>query len=311
MTDAAIAPPATPDPLSLFRLDGQVAIVTGASSGLGERFARVLSSVGASVVVAARRLDRLEALAAELPDSLAVQADLSVAADREQLVASTLERFGRVDVLVNNAGIGTATRIEDETLEQFQFAMEVNVTAIWHLSKLCGESMVAAGSGSIVNVASMLGHVASTPIKQAHYCASKGAVINLTRELAAQWGRKGVRVNALSPGWFRSEMTGDMDTDESSQAFVTSNAMLPPDGERGRARRCAPAARESSGWVHDGAQPPRRRRLDRPLIRPLIRPMIRPPNPLIWSACDFQAPGRAEIRTRTGMSWDVTCSGPW
>jgi NAD(P)-dependent dehydrogenase (short-subunit alcohol dehydrogenase family) len=215
------------DPLSLFGLNGQVAIVTGASSGLGARFARVLHAVGATVVLAARRVDRLEELAAELPGSLVVGADLSIAEDRERLVATTLEQFGRVDVLVNNAGVGTATRIEDETLEQFRFAMEVNVTAIWHLSKLCGESMVAAGSGSIINVASMLGHVASAPIKQAHYCASKGAVINMTRELAAQWGRKGVRVNALSPGWFKSEMTGEMDTDDSSQAFVKANAMLP------------------------------------------------------------------------------------
>lgn len=227
MTDAAAVSTTVPDPLGLFRLDGQVAIVTGASSGLGERFARVLAAVGANVVVAARRLERLEALAAELPGSLAVQADLSIAEDRERLVAETLERFGRVDVLVNNAGIGAATRIEDETLDQFRFAMEVNVTAVWHLSKLCGEPMVAAGSGSIINVASMLGHVASAPIKQAHYCASKGAVINMTKELAAQWGRKGVRVNALSPGWFKSEMTGDMDTDEGSQAFVKANAMLP------------------------------------------------------------------------------------
>ncbi|MEP6298074.1 MAG: SDR family NAD(P)-dependent oxidoreductase, partial [Ilumatobacter sp.] len=212
-SDPGGRPTSTPgglDPAEMFRLDGQVAIVTGASSGLGERFARVLAAVGASVVLAARRADRLEALAAELPGSLAVAADLSVAKDRERLVARTLERFGRVDVLVNNAGIGEATRIEDETLEQFRFAMEVNVTAIWHLSKLCGESMIAAGSGSIINVASMLGHVASAPIKQAHYCASKGAVINMTREFAAQWGRKGVRVNALSPGWFESEMTAGM-----------------------------------------------------------------------------------------------------
>jgi NAD(P)-dependent dehydrogenase (short-subunit alcohol dehydrogenase family) len=215
------------DPLSLFGLDGQVAIVTGASSGLGARFARVLHAVGAKVVLAARRVDRLEELAAELPGSLVIGTDLSLAQDRERLVAATLEQFGRVDVLVNNAGVGAATRVEDETLEQFQFAMEVNVTAVWHLSKLCGESMVAAGSGSIINVASMLGHVASAPIKQAHYCASKGAVINMTRELVAQWGRKGVRVNALSPGWFKSEMTGDMDTDEASQAFVKANAMLP------------------------------------------------------------------------------------
>ena len=227
MTDTAVVPPTVPDPLAMFGLDGQVAIVTGASSGLGERFARVLAAVGASVVVAARRADRLETLAADLPGSLAIAVDLSIAEDRERLVAATLERFGRIDVLVNNAGVGAATRIEEETLDQFRFAMEVNVTAIWHLSKLCGESMVAAGSGSIINVASMLGHVASTPIKQAHYCASKGAVVNMTRELAAQWGRKGVRVNALSPGWFKSEMTGDMVTDESSQAFVKANALLP------------------------------------------------------------------------------------
>ena len=225
------APMTAIDPLAMFRLDGQVAIVTGASSGLGDRFARVLHAVGAQVVLAARRVERLDALAEALPGSLVVGVDLSLAADRERLVAETLERFGRVDVLVNNAGIGHAVAIEDETLDEFRDAMELNVTAIWHLSKLCGESMVAAGSGSIVNVASMLGHVASTPIRQPHYCASKGAVVNLTRELAFQFGRKGVRVNALSPGWFKSEMTGDMDIDESSQRFVKTNAAIPRMGD--------------------------------------------------------------------------------
>ena len=221
------------DPLSMFRLDGQVVIVTGASSGLGDRFARVLHAVGAQVVVAARRVERLDTLAAELSGTLAIGVDLSLEADREHLVAETLDRFGRVDVLVNNAGIGHAVSVENETLDDFREAMELNVTAIWHLSKLCGEAMVAAGSGSIVNVASMMGHVASTPIKQAHYCASKGAVVNLTRELAAQWGRKGIRVNTLSPGWFKSEMTGDMDTDESSQRFVQTNSMIPRMGNEG------------------------------------------------------------------------------
>jgi NAD(P)-dependent dehydrogenase (short-subunit alcohol dehydrogenase family) len=215
------------DPLALFRLDGRVALVTGASSGLGARFARVLHAAGATVVVSARRADRLEALASELPGTVAVAADVSSADDREALVASTLERLGRLDVLVNNAGIGHKVAVEDETLDVFQRAMEVNVTAIWHLSKLAGEHMVAERRGSVVNIASILGFVGSAPIKQAHYVASKGAVVNLTREMALQWARKGVRVNALCPGWFPSEMTAGMDTDEGAQRFIQQNSPIP------------------------------------------------------------------------------------
>jgi NAD(P)-dependent dehydrogenase (short-subunit alcohol dehydrogenase family) len=117
--------------------------------------------------------------------------------------------------------------VEQEDLDTFRQAMELNVTAIWHLSKLCSPSMIASGGGSIVNIASMLGHVGSTPVKQAHYCASKGAVVNLTRELALQWARKGVRVNALCPGWFPSEMTEGMDSDEGSQRFIAQTSPIP------------------------------------------------------------------------------------
>src|SRR4051794_36634772 len=221
----------TIDTSALFRLDGQTAIVTGASSGLGERFARVLAGAGANVVVAARRGDRLDALVADLPGALAVQADLSSADDRERLVAETLDRFGTVHVLVNNAGIATPTPIEEEELDFFREVMEINVTACWHLAKLCGRAMVGQRDGSIVNVASVLGHVGATPIKQAHYCASKGALVNLTRELALQWARKGVRVNALCPGWFPSEMTAGMESDPGSQAFVRTNSPIPRMGE--------------------------------------------------------------------------------
>jgi hypothetical protein len=217
----------TLQPLELFRLDGRIAIVTGASSGLGDRFARVLHAVGATVVVVARRADRLSALVEELPGSLAIAADLSVADDRERVVRETIERFGRVDVLVNNAGIGHKVSVEQEDLDTFRQAMELNVTAIWHLSKLCSPSMIASGGGSIVNIASMLGHVGSTPVKQAHYCASKGAVVNLTRELALQWARKGIRVNALCPGWFPSEMTAGMESDDGSQAFIQQMSPIP------------------------------------------------------------------------------------
>jgi NAD(P)-dependent dehydrogenase (short-subunit alcohol dehydrogenase family) len=208
-----------------------VAIVTGASSGLGAHFAGVLHAVGATVVVTARRADRLAQLVGELPGATAVVADMSSESDRERLVAEVISRHGCVDVLVNNAGVGGTVAVEDEELERFRSSMEVNVTALWHLSKLCAPSMIETGSGAIVNVASMLGHVGSTPVKQAHYCASKGAVVNLTRELALQWARKGIRVNALCPGWFPSEMTEGMDTDEGSQRFIASNSPIPRMGE--------------------------------------------------------------------------------
>jgi NAD(P)-dependent dehydrogenase (short-subunit alcohol dehydrogenase family) len=219
------------DPLARFRLDGQVAIVTGASSGLGAHFARVLHAVGATVVVTARRADRLEQLAGGLPGATVVVADMANENDRERLVADVLARHGRVDVLVNNAGVGGTVAVEEEELDRFRSSMEINVTALWHLSKHCAPSMIETGGGAIVNVASMLGHVGSTPVKQAHYCASKGAVVNLTRELALQWARKGIRVNALCPGWFPSEMTEGMDTDEGSQRFIASNSPIPRMGE--------------------------------------------------------------------------------
>ncbi len=221
----------TIDPLAAFRLDGQVALVTGASSGLGERFARVLHAAGATVVVAARREERLVALVGELPGALAIAADLSSADERQRLVAEVVERCGTVDVLVNNAGVGHTVAVEDEDVDTFRQTMEINVTAVWHLCKEVGVPMVAQRSGSIVNIASMLGFVGSTPVKQAHYVASKGAVVTLTKELALQWARKGVRVNALCPGWFPSEMTAGMESDEGSQRFITTNSPIPRMGE--------------------------------------------------------------------------------
>jgi NAD(P)-dependent dehydrogenase (short-subunit alcohol dehydrogenase family) len=220
------------DPLQLFRLDGDVAVVTGASSGLGVRFARVLHAAGAQVVLAARRLDRLERLSAELPGSLVVQADVSLADDRERLIDAAIGfGGGRLDILVNNAGIGQKVAIEDEDVETFRMAMEVNVTAVWHLSKLAAVPMGQHGYGTIINLASILGYVGSTPITQSHYCASKGAVLNLSRELGLQWARKGIRVNSICPGWFPSELTAGMETEEGGAGFIRRNTPMQRMGE--------------------------------------------------------------------------------
>lgn len=215
------------DPIAQFRVDGKVAVITGASSGLGARFAKVLHAAGATVVMTARRRERLDELAAQLPGSIAVACDVSDAKQREDLVREVINKTGRIDILVNNAGIGIVKSVEKETLEDFESVLQVNTTAVWHMSKLCGEHMVAQGSGSVINVASVLGLVGSTPIKQVNYVASKHAVIGVTKELALQWARKGVRVNSLCPGWFLTEMTSGMESDEGSQRLIAQNSPIP------------------------------------------------------------------------------------
>ncbi len=217
--------------LDLFRLDSRVAVVTGASSGLGARFARVLAEAGATVALAARRVERLETVAEHLPDAAVFRCDVSQPADVDALVHGVKAQFGRVDILVNNAGITDTVPAEDEPLEQFRETVDVNLTGAFYVAQQVGRVMLAQGSGVIVNVASMLGTVGVGQIPQAGYAATKAGLINLSRELAAQWGRRGVRVNALCPGWFPTEMTGEMFADEAAVRWIRRKTIFGRGGE--------------------------------------------------------------------------------
>jgi len=213
-------------PSALFDLTGRVALVTGASSGLGHRMAQVLAGAGATVAATARRADRLAQLAATSERIVAFPADLTVADERERLVAEVTEQLGPVDILVNNAGAVNATAIEQESLDDFSRMIELNLTASWHLMKMVGASMVERRSGSIVNIASILGVVGATPAKDSGYTAAKGGLVNLTREMGLQWARKGVRVNAICPGWFATEMIEDLTATDAGTAFIESNTPM-------------------------------------------------------------------------------------
>lgn len=219
--DARTAHPDAYPAAELFRLDGQVALVTGASSGIGAHLAGVLARAGARVALAARREGPLKEVAAALPGSLAVPCDVTDARDRERLLRSVAEELGPLDVLVNSAGLSRVEPAEQQSEQSFADVVAVNLTAVFALSSAVAAGLLAEGrGGSIVNIASVYGLVGSGSLPQAAYAASKGGVVNLTRELAAQWAARGVRVNAICPGWFRSEMTAAMLDSAQGRAWV-------------------------------------------------------------------------------------------
>jgi NAD(P)-dependent dehydrogenase (short-subunit alcohol dehydrogenase family) len=214
-------------------IQGHVVIVTGASSGLGEQLARALAAAGATPVLAARRAERLSQLQRELPGVDAMACDVTDAGDRERLVETVMDRHGRLDGLVNNAGIGATAPALKTSAEAFARVLDVNLTAPFALSGLAASRMRDDGGGSIVNVASVMGLRSIGQIPDAAYVASKAGIIGLTRELASQWGRYGIRVNAVAPGFFASEMTAELGDDP--DAFPSFLLDRTPLGRGGRA----------------------------------------------------------------------------
>ncbi|WP_235737667.1 SDR family NAD(P)-dependent oxidoreductase [Nocardioides alcanivorans] len=209
-------------------LAGQVVVVTGASSGIGRHFCRVLADNHATVVAAARRTDRLEELAATTPAIVPFTCDVTDSVAVDALMARAQE-LGGPQVVVNAAGFGDAKPALETTVEEFRATLEVDLTGTFQVAKAAAKAMPEGGS--IINIASILGLVGSWPITQASYCAAKGGVVNLTRQLGAEWARLGIRVNAIAPGFFPSEQTDELLADEKSLAFLGRNT---PVGRPGR-----------------------------------------------------------------------------
>jgi NAD(P)-dependent dehydrogenase (short-subunit alcohol dehydrogenase family) len=225
--------------LDSFRLDGRVVVVTGASAGLGVTFAQTFAEAGADLVLGARRVERLADTAALVEQTgRRVHTRMTDVADPEQchaLVGAAIEKFGRVDVLINNAGVGAAVPASRETPEHFRKIVDINLNGSFWMAQACA-GVMQPGS-SIINISSVLG-ITTAGLPQAAYSAAKAGIIGLTRDLAQQWGsRKGIRVNALAPGFFKSEMT-----DEYRPGYLDSQLPRILLGRMGDARELAATA---------------------------------------------------------------------
>lgn len=196
----------------LFKLEGKTAIVTGGGRGLGAQIAQGFAEAGANVVVCSRKLETCEEMSEEIKrlgvDSLALKCDVTNPEDVRHVVEKTLEKFGTIDILVNNSGATWAAPVEEMPLEAWNKVMNVNVTGTFLMSQEVGKVMIKQKRGKIINIASVAGLMGTPPIMQTiGYSTSKGAVITFTKELAVKWGKYNINVNAIAPGFFPTKMT--------------------------------------------------------------------------------------------------------
>ncbi|MBI5967379.1 MAG: SDR family oxidoreductase [Deltaproteobacteria bacterium] len=197
----------------MFDLSGKVAIVTGGGSGIGLKMAEGLAEAGANAVLCSRKVEKCRGAAEEISKlgvmTLALPCDVRSTKDIQSVVEQTLERFGRLDILVNNSGANWGAPAEDYPLEGWQKVVETNLTGVFLFSQIAGRVMIGQKSGNIINIASVMGLVGteSETADAIAYSASKGALINFTKDLAAKWAKYNIRVNAIAPGWFPTDMT--------------------------------------------------------------------------------------------------------
>jgi gluconate 5-dehydrogenase len=211
VTETVLRSVAVPSIARLFDLSDRVAIVTGGSRGLGREMAEGLAEAGARLVICARRREWLDPTVADLRAAghvvEGVTCDVAIPDQVKQVVALALERFGRIDVLVNNAGVSWGAEPEDLTLDQWRRVLDANLTGAFLFAQAVGREMLRQHSGAIINIASVAGlHGLVNGPHYAAYAASKAGLLGLTRELAATWGPKGIRVNAIAPGFFHSRL---------------------------------------------------------------------------------------------------------
>jgi len=220
----------------MFDLTGRVAVVTGASSGLGVQFAKALAGQGADLVLLARRKEKLEDVAKEIRgmgrECLSIQCDVTKTDEIQYAVKETLAKYGKVDILVNNAGAGGQSPAQDTTDEQWEAEINLNLNATFKVTREFGKEMIKNKYGRIINIASMYGVVGSM-IGGIAYHASKGGVVNFTRGMAAHWAQYNITVNAIAPGFFASEATAHLIDDEQFLGLVKATCPIGRPGKEG------------------------------------------------------------------------------